>query len=236
MLERIVGRVDTFDDKWYFTGKPCKNGHVDKRLISNRQCYSCSKEKVKKYFADNPEYSSAKKKEYYWRDPEAARKKQRETIDPIKNRARVARWRKENPEKRRQWESDNKERVLEYNRKTREKTKEAINERARKAYAENRCNRKGSVKASARTRKAILKGAVGYHTKENILFLLSAQKNKCAVCKTDIRDGYHVDHIIPIKRGGSNLPNNLQLLCAPCNLSKGAKDPIVFMQQRGFLL
>jgi hypothetical protein len=28
----------------------------------------------------------------------------------------------------------------------------------------------------------------------------------------------------------------LQLLCRPCNLSKSARDPIEFMQERGMLL
>ena len=31
---------------WYFTGKPCKNGHIEKRLTSNGQCYVCSKNKI----------------------------------------------------------------------------------------------------------------------------------------------------------------------------------------------
>lgn len=40
----------------------------------------------------------------------------------------------------------------------------------------------------------------------------------------------------PLARGGTNQRTNLQLLCPPCNLSKSAKDPIDFMQSRGFLL
>lgn len=28
--------------KYYFTGKPCPNGHIDKRKVHNRTCYSCS--------------------------------------------------------------------------------------------------------------------------------------------------------------------------------------------------
>jgi hypothetical protein len=38
---------------------------------------------------------------------------------------------------------------------------------------------------------------------------------------------------------GSTITNdkyNLQLLCAPCNLSKRAKDPIEFNQSLGLLL
>lgn len=42
--------------------------------------------------------------------------------------------------------------------------------------------------------------------------------------------------IVPLAKGGSDGPENIQLLCAPCNRRKSAKDPIVFMQENGFLL
>lgn len=31
------------DDKYYFTGKPCKNGHIANRLRSNRACTECER-------------------------------------------------------------------------------------------------------------------------------------------------------------------------------------------------
>ena len=43
------------DDKWYFTGKPCKNGHIAPRLKSNRGCKTCSYEKREKY-ENSPAY------------------------------------------------------------------------------------------------------------------------------------------------------------------------------------
>ncbi len=33
----------------------------------------------------------------------------------------------------------------------------------------------------------------------------------------------HIDHILPIARGGKTIDNNLQLLCENCNQKKGAK-------------
>lgn len=36
-----------YDDKYYFTGKPCKNGHICKRFKSNRWCYLCAITKLK---------------------------------------------------------------------------------------------------------------------------------------------------------------------------------------------
>ena len=56
--------------------------------------------------------------------------------------------------------------------------------------------------------------------------MLQAQNGQCAICSIDlIESGYHVDHIIPLFRGGKNSADNVQLLCAPCNLSKGYKLP-----------
>lgn len=40
-------------NKRYFTGNPCKNGHVVERLISNRGCIECARVKKLKWAADN---------------------------------------------------------------------------------------------------------------------------------------------------------------------------------------
>jgi hypothetical protein len=34
----------------------------------------------------------------------------------------------------------------------------------------------------------------------------------------------HIDHIVPLAKGGTNEETNLQALCAPCNLAKGTQD------------
>lgn len=43
----------------------------------------------------------------------------------------------------------------------------------------------------------------------------------CQQCGT-ATGPFHVDHIRPYSKGGWNVESNLQLLCAPCNLRKGA--------------
>lgn len=66
--------------------------------------------------------------------------------------------------------------------------------------------------------------------------LMKKQSGKCTVCRGLLTKFVEIDHIFPIALGGTNEKFNLQLLCRPCNRSKGAKHPIDFMQARGFLL
>lgn len=43
---------------------------------------------------------------------------------------------------------------------------------------------------------------------------------RCVACGADFE--LQFDHVIPLALGGASTPENLQLLCAPCNQRKGA--------------
>jgi 5-methylcytosine-specific restriction endonuclease McrA len=92
------------------------------------------------------------------------------------------------------------------------------------------------VRTRNRNRDARKRLAEGHHTKEDVLRIYDAQKGKCACCREKVGTKYHVDHIQALTRGGSNWPSNLQILCAPCNQRKHARDPIEFMRSFGMLL
>ena len=66
--------------------------------------------------------------------------------------------------------------------------------------------------------------------------LFKLQRGLCPCCKEPLGKDFHLDHKMPIARGGSNTDDNMQLLRKTCNLQKNAKHPIEFMQERGFLL
>lgn len=47
----------------------------------------------------------------------------------------------------------------------------------------------------------------------------------CQICDKYMPDevGLHIDHIIPINKGGKSVKSNLQVLCSKCNGSKSNK-------------
>jgi hypothetical protein len=81
------------------------------------------------------------------------------------------------------------------------------------------------VRANERNMRAVRLQAEGKHTSEDVALLLRSQRNRCWWCGTLLNDDYHIDHRIPLSRGGSNYANNLCVACPSCNQSKYNKLP-----------
>lgn len=52
--------------------------------------------------------------------------------------------------------------------------------------------------------------------------ILERDKFECQICGRTAKDGVklHIDHIIPISKGGKTIESNLRTLCEDCNLGK----------------
>jgi 5-methylcytosine-specific restriction endonuclease McrA len=62
----------------------------------------------------------------------------------------------------------------------------------------------------------------GRFTGDDLLAQFTAQSGRC-LCGADITNSWTIDHIMPVSRGGTHWPDNIQLLCGSCNNSKHDK-------------
>lgn len=198
--------------QFYFTGRMCKRGHVAKRYASCGQCVECA--------------------ESWWkRNTEAFRRHQKKSA--AKRKGKIVAYRNSRKELNRKYQKsyrrENRKQINVNSNRWYHNNKSLVSERNKTVYRDNNA-------VFSRNRKARKKNAVGKHTAKDIKEIYRIQKGKCAYCRVDLGTKYHVDHIVALKNGGTNDRRNLQLLCRPCNLSKSARDPIEFMQERGMLL
>ena len=72
---------------------------------------------------------------------------------------------------------------------------------------------------------------------EDMERMMREQGGACAArgCGRMLSEGRHLDHIMPLKLGGTHEPSNVQLLCPTCNMEKGSKDPVAWAIERGGL-
>jgi 5-methylcytosine-specific restriction endonuclease McrA len=63
-----------------------------------------------------------------------------------------------------------------------------------------------------------------------------SQPKVCHWCGVKCSESWHVDHRLPLAKGGEHELRNLVIACPSCNLRKGARDPIEFVRSLGKLL
>lgn len=127
-----------------------------------------------------------------------------------------------------EWKKKNKERNDE-NRKKYNARRDHVNALQRAWVAKNiehlRALRRKYQKLDPhqfRAKAAKRRGAPGKWTAEDIAALRTVLGDRCMACRTALGDC--VDHVVPIAKGGSSWPINLQFLCRSCNSAKGVKD------------
>lgn len=82
------------------------------------------------------------------------------------------------------------------------------------------------VRASvASLRRARIRGAPGHLVLRSEI--IERDGRVCYICKREglADEEIHLDHVIPLARGGEHTENNLRVACATCNQVKGASMP-----------
>jgi 5-methylcytosine-specific restriction endonuclease McrA len=174
-----------------------------------------------------------------------------ENKDKIK--ANVAEWTKDNHEKKlqtvRDWNKNNVERAVDNRRQWRENNKDKARdlqkswrtnnlERARKTSREYMKSRPDlAVKAGKARRTRKENGDLAMNIPKHIKArLVELQQGLCPCCGLPLGNNPHFDHVVALANGGQHSLSNLQLLRPECNMAKGIRDPIEYMQSKGFLL
>lgn len=195
--------------KNYFTGKPCRKGHIAEQQVSNYACVICRLNRLKAFKQRHPDYFLENNRAYKAANREkvnaASRKWSRENKDYVL--ANVAKWRTNNPS-----------RVLELASEWRKRNPHKIKLNTQKWRSVN----SNGQRLQNHRRRARDRSADGLLTKEDIVRILHEQSGLCAGlhCRIDISRKYTIDHKTALACGGSNGPENIQLLCKSCNSSK----------------
>lgn len=224
--------------EFYFTGKPCKHGHISKRSTKLRDCSECRKSWNKRPLTEDKKERKRKlSKEYREKNKEKVAESKR--IYEKNNKERInesaAKWRGKNKDaiikKRREWYIKNKEARREYARKWAAQNKDRILEYARTQ------RRRPKVKAIEFMRKCVHRSLcqgdkrtsdiLGY-TREDLVKHIEAQFSKGMTWEN--YGEWHIDHIVPISAlieqgvkepSKINCLSNLRPLWAKENLEKG---------------
>lgn len=171
------------------------------------------------YWADPEKYRAIGRATYHKRRPEArAHAKQKYYENPKSAIAKSAKWNRENPDRVKAWVEANRPRIR----------------AAQKKY--NLLHPEVHV-LSRHIRRARKRAATVERIKPGIYDRLMAwQKGACPYCHISLdKTNRHLDHLIPLSRGGKHIELNLQLTCKKCNLRKHAKHPLDFAAEMGIV-
>lgn len=203
----------------YATGRPCCRGHVGDRWAKSGMCVECfapvARANAARYRSENAEKCQ-----------ESARLRHQRAMA---NGESVAQVRARTKKASAQYRATNLQAVLTAQRQRYSENLESERSRSRGWRASN----EAAARARDQRARCRRKGAEGSHTASDITSLLSEQEGMCAACEADLsKVKWHVDHKRALARGGTNWPENLQILCAPCNLAKGVSDDLEFKARR----
>jgi hypothetical protein len=202
-LPKSLAEARTLGHNLYYTGKPCKHGHLTYRYVNERACSDCVKLKVKKsstvgggnarrWLAKTEEQRAAiyaKRKAYY---EQTKAERQLEKLRSYYKLKQDVHWLEKRRVKINKWKQDNPHKV-----------------------------RADTVKR----RTAKMKRTPAWLTEDDLWLI--EQAYELAALRTKLFGfGWHVDHVIPLQGtvvSGLHVPTNLQVIPWIQNVSKANK-------------
>lgn len=186
------------------------------------ECYLAHRDEVRTkhahYRSANKEAIRRRDREYYAKNRTRIREDQKrwyQSIDPDLRRARRvlghARRREKDNAQAAQYRALNRDRVnasiLAWRQRNPDRT--AQNDRAKAAM------RRARIRSSPRIERV------------DADYVFDRDRGICGICGEPVRPGekWHIDHVLPLSKGGSHTYDNVQLSHALCNLKKSDRVP-----------
>ncbi len=186
-------------------------------MVSDEKERKKKREYMRAYYAANKNKYCEQARKYRAtnldkvRDSDRERGRKRRAANPDK-------FRKYNREYQRQYRATKPEKDREAKRKYRLSNPDKVRESVHKWQVKH----PDVMRANAKKRRASLMTSVAEApTVEQIATLM---KDPCVYCGDPSE---HMDHVIPLARGGTHEIDNLVPACKACNLSKGSKLPVI---------
>lgn len=205
--------------KHFFTGVPCAQGHVAKRLVSSGKCAECRRLKSARERASNPKYFSDYRKTYA-------------LINRERHIEYSSEWRKSNPDRcaayKASWKSKNREQMRLYFTKYFRERYSA--DPAFRCIQRIRSRYQGALRRARLGKDVSLQSSLGYSGYE---LMVHIERQFVGGMSWDNRSKWHIDHIVPISQllaegvtdpAVINCLSNLRPVWAKENLQKGAKQ------------
>jgi len=203
-------------------GRKWRLANADKLKLSKKQYHIDNRnhilERVKKWQSENREYKIKYQKDWYEKNKTRLLKLRKDYY--FHNQDKILEYTHNNRDtitaRMKLWRKTNKEKLQEHRKSYYENNKEKEKENSKRYSAENPL----SKRISEAKRRAQKNKSIENYDNDDVELLYIIQRGKCVYCQKDLTDNFEVDHMRPLSRGGSNGPDNIQLLCQKCNRSK----------------
>lgn len=212
----IISRADAIAAglKQYFTGKPCKRGHIDVRRVANHACLTCHRENQRRLLNADPEFRLRQREaSARWKKKPHARELIRKydrnkKRDPIKERVRLR----------------------DYHRKLRASS---VQYRIKQNFSSRIAFH---INKGGRSTSWLLETRCGYTVAE-LMQHLERQFLPGMTWENYGRSGWHVDHIVPVDDFDLTNPAEFSACWSLGNLRPTwGKDNVTKSNKRIFLL
>lgn len=206
----------------------------------NTQCKICKSKKRQEHYIANKEHALKLNKEWKAVNKERIKSVHIEYYsvnrDSIREKNRISYYETIEYQKERglNYRSNHKKQLSLVRKKRHTLCKHKENVQASQWYVNNkekhlndgriwRKNNPESVRSLMEAYRSRKMAAGGTFRKRDVIRLFNRQLGLCIYCNEVLPNNYHIDHVVPLSRGGNNYCGNIALACPSCNSSKGNK-------------